>query len=177
MGFNKLPSICIYWSADENFYNLRIVNVMTQKRFLNILLYIHLNDNGVIPQRTSPTFDKLYKIRPMIDYLNDAFAKHFSPVKHLSCDESMVAFKGRSGIKQYMPMKPVMRGFKIWALCCSITGYLLKFMVYEGKKESNEKGSLGEKTVLETTSNYQEKGCCIFFLIGFFLVLILSLNY
>ncbi|KAL4104080.1 hypothetical protein QTP88_019393 [Uroleucon formosanum] len=163
MGFNKLPSIRIYWSADENFYNPRIANVMTQKRFLNILRYIHLNDNSVMPQRGSPTFDKLYKIRPMIDYLNDAFAKHFSPDKHLSCDESMVVFKGRSEIKQYMPMKPVKRVFKIWALCCSTTGYLLKFMVYEGKKESNEKGSLGEKTVLEMTSNYQEKGYCIFF--------------
>lgn len=62
-----------------------------------------------------------------------------------------------------MPMKPIKRGFKIWALCCSITGYLLKFMVYEGKKESNEKGSLGEKTVLEMTSSYQEKGYYIFF--------------
>lgn len=29
MDFNKLPSICIYWSADENFYNPRIANVMT----------------------------------------------------------------------------------------------------------------------------------------------------
>lgn len=87
------------WSADEIFYNPRIANVMTQKRFLNILRYIHLNDNSVMPQRGSPTFDKLYKIRPMINYLNEAFLKHFSPDKHLSCDENMVAFKGRSGIK------------------------------------------------------------------------------
>lgn len=161
MDFNKLPSIRLYWSADENCYNPRIANIMTQKRFLNILRYLHLNNNSVMPQKGSASYDKLYKIRPMINYLNDAFRKSFSPDKHLSCDESMVAFKGRSGIKQYMPMKPVKRGFKIWALCCS--GYLLSFMVYEGKKESKEQGSLGEKTVLEMTSNYQEKGYCVFF--------------
>lgn len=36
-------------------------------------------------------------------------------------------------------------------------------MVYEGKKGSNEKGSLGEKTVLEMTIYYQEKGYYVFF--------------
>lgn len=163
MGFHKLPSIRLYWSADENFYNSRIANIMTQKRFLNILRYLHLNDNNVMPQRGNPAFDKLYKIRPMINYLNDKFASSFSPDRNLSCDESMVGFKGRSGIKQYMPMKPVKRGFKIWSFCCAITGYLLKFMVYEGKKESKETGSLGEKTVLEMTDNYQDRGYCIFF--------------
>jgi len=70
----------------------------------------------------------------MINYLNEKFASNFFPGRNLSCDESMAGFKGRSGIKQYMPMKPVKRGFKIWSLCCAITFYLLKFMVYEGKK-------------------------------------------
>lgn len=62
-----------------------------------------------------------------------------------------------------MPMKPVKRGFMIWAICCVITGNLLKFIIYEGKKDSKEKGSLGEKTVLEMTNNYQDKGDCVFF--------------
>jgi len=87
-----------------------------------------------MPKRESSTFDKLYKIRPMIDHLNNVYCTSFSPDRNLSCDESMVGFKGRSGIKQYMPMKPVKRGFKIWAICCAITGYLLKFIIYEGKK-------------------------------------------
>ncbi|CAI6367919.1 unnamed protein product [Macrosiphum euphorbiae] len=163
MGFHRLPSLRLYWSANENFYNLRISNIMTQKRFLNILRYLHLNDNSKMPKRESSTFDKLYKIRPMIDHLNNVYCTSFSPDRNLSCDESMVGFKGRSGIKQYMPMKPVKRGFKIWAICCAITGYLLKFIIYEGKKDSKEKGSLGEKTVLEMTNNYQDKGYCVFF--------------
>lgn len=35
-------------------------------------------------------------------------------------------------------------------------------MAYEGKKESKEKGSLGEKTVLEITNNYRDKMYCTF---------------
>jgi hypothetical protein len=48
MGFHRLPSLRLYWNADENFYNHRISNIMTQKRFLNILRYLHLNDNSKI---------------------------------------------------------------------------------------------------------------------------------
>lgn len=146
MGFHKLPSIRLYWSADENFLVPRVASIMTMKRFLNILRYLHINDNTLMPERRSNAFDKLFKIRPMIKHLNSVFELSFSPDRHLSVDESMVGFKGRSGIKQYMPLKPTKRGFKIWALCCSITGYLLKFIVYEGKSNSTEEGTLGEKT-------------------------------
>lgn len=163
MGFHRLPSIRLYWSADEIFFFPRIASVMTQKRFLFILRFLHLNDNSLMPPRGNLQFDKLYKIRPMINHLNLVFESNFAPGRHLSCDESMVGFKGRSSLKQYMPMKPTKRGFKIWALCCSITGYLLSFIVYEGKKETKEQGSLGERTVLEITNNYSNKGYCIFF--------------
>lgn len=46
----------------------------------------------------------------------------------------MVAFKGRSTMKQYMPKKPIKRGFKIWAFADSASGILLNFDVYTGKK-------------------------------------------
>lgn len=47
----------------------------------------------------------------------------------------MVAFTGRSTMKQYMPLKPIKRGFKVWAMTDSATGYLLSFDVYTGKKK------------------------------------------
>jgi len=87
MGFHRLPSLRLYWSANENFYNHRISNIMTQKRFLNILRYLHLNDNSKMPKRESSTFDKLYKIRPMIDHLNNVYCTSFSPDRNLRCDE------------------------------------------------------------------------------------------
>jgi hypothetical protein len=75
----------------------------------------------------------------MINHLSNVYFTSFSPDRNLSCDESMVGLKGQSGIKQYMPMKLVKRRFKIWAICCAITGYLLKFIIYEEKKDSKEK--------------------------------------
>lgn len=65
MGFHQLPSLRLYWSTDINVKVDRVANVMTQKRFLQILRYLHLNDNSKMPNRNDPNFDKLYKVRPM----------------------------------------------------------------------------------------------------------------
>ena len=42
--------------------------------------------------------------------------------KFVSIDEGMVKYKGRLGFKQYMPMKPVKRGIKIWVLADATNG-------------------------------------------------------
>lgn len=99
----------------------------------------------------------------MITYLSNKFLEAYVPNRNLAVDESMVAFKGRTHLKQYMPLKPIKRGIKVWALACSSTGYLLNFSVYEGKKESDEEGSLGEKTVLELTKPFENKHYCVYF--------------
>ena len=64
------------------------------------------------------------------------------PERGQSIDESMVLFKGRSSIKQYNPMKPIKRGYKLW--CRSdMTGYIYEFDVYQGKNGETEKDGLG----------------------------------
>lgn len=163
MGFNSLPSLRLYWSTDTNFRSSRISSIMPLKRFLKVLRYLHISDNENMPQKGEPNFDKLYKVRPLISYLRNSFLNAYNPNRNMSVDESMVAFKGRTHLKQYMPMKPIKRGIKVWALACAETGYLLNFSVYEGKKDSNEEGSLGEKTVLELTQPFIGKYYCIYF--------------
>jgi len=59
----------------------------------------------------------------------------YKPSRHLAVDESMVAFKGRSSMKKFMPLKPIKRGFKVWALADSQSGFFLNFDVYTGKKQ------------------------------------------
>lgn len=136
MGFHSLPTLRSYWSQNCNFHVERVTKVFTLKRCLKILRYLHLNNNEKMPQPKSSDFDRLYKLRPLIDHLTNTFQTVFTPYRHLSVDESMCAFKGRTSLKQYMPMKPIKRGFKIWALACSKTGYLLNFQIYQGKVES-----------------------------------------
>lgn len=164
MGFNPLPSMRLYWSQDKNFYNERVARVMPLKRFLKILRYLHLNDNSKMPKKGQPNFDRLYKLRPLLDHINEIFKKMFSPSRYLSVDESMVRFKGRSSLKQYMPMKPIKRGFKVWVIACAVTGYCLGISVYEGKYEGdNTMKSLGERVIDKLTIAFQGLGYCLFY--------------
>jgi hypothetical protein len=48
----------------------------------------------------------------------------------------MIPFKGPSSIKQYLPLKPVKRGFKVWAMADALNGYLYDFNVYTGATPS-----------------------------------------
>nr|CAI5843714.1 unnamed protein product [Callosobruchus analis] len=159
MGFHTLRSLRLYWSTDQNFHVSRISSIMSQKRFLHILRYLHLNDNDVMPQRGNDRFDRLYKVRPLVDILNERFSSLYAPYRELSIDESMVAFKGRTTLKQYMPMKPVKRGFKVWVIACSRTGYNLGFKIYEGKEQTDSAClSLGERTILKMSEKYHGEG-------------------
>ena len=49
-------------------------------------------------------------------------------------------------MKQYLPLKPVKRGFKVWVRADSTNGYICDFSVYTGKEESVER-DLGPKAV------------------------------
>lgn len=164
MGFNVLPSVRHYWSTDQNFFCARISGLMTVKRFLKILRYLHLNDNSTMKIRGDPEYDRLHKVRPLLNMLSENFKKVFSPSRFLSVDESMIPFKGRSMLKQYMPLKPIKRGFKVWVLCCAVTGYMCCMEIYEGKKDkpSSEVG-LGEEVVMKLTQTFVGLGFCVYF--------------
>ncbi|PIK50707.1 putative piggyBac transposable element-derived protein 4-like [Apostichopus japonicus] len=144
-GFHSLPSMFLYWSSDLNCHVEVVSKVMAVKRFRKLMRYIHLNDNAKMPARDSEQFDKLYKVRPIIVHFNKVFLELFKPSRFLSIDESMIAFKGRSSLKQYMPLKPIKRGFKVWVIACAVTGYCLVTDVYTGKSaERDNETPLGE---------------------------------
>lgn len=163
MGFHSLPTMRLYWSSDPNFHVSRISSVMSLRRYLKILRFLHLGDNEKMPERGTPTFDKLYKIRPLITHMNTVFLNCFNPGRYISVDESMVGFKGRSSLKQYMPLKPTKRGFKVWVAACATTGFMLSFSIYEGKNLLHTEGSLGENVVMTLAAPFQMLGYCIFF--------------
>jgi hypothetical protein len=90
---------------------------------------MHIRDNLEVTEDEKQ--DEAWKIRPWFNYLNSNFAI-VSPSENQSVDEAMVAFKGRSYLKQYLPKKPKKWGFKLWAKCSS-TGFLHEFDIYQGK--------------------------------------------
>ena len=112
-----------------------IRDAMPRNRFLTILSKLHLNDNTKMNPNDK---DKLYKVRPLIESLNKRFRNIRSPGEYVSVDESMIRFKGRSSFKQYNPMKPIKRGYKLWCLADN-SGYIYKFEIYTGKEEDRDR--------------------------------------
>ncbi|CAB3241726.1 unnamed protein product [Arctia plantaginis] len=95
-----LLSLELYWSSDPAFRVDEIASTMPLRRFKQILRCLHLNDNSKNPARSSPAYDKLYKIRPLVTLLNRLFQENAHNSSSQSIDESMIIFKGRSSLKQ-----------------------------------------------------------------------------
>ena len=54
--------------------------------------------------------------------------------QYLSLDESMILYRGRAVVWiQYMPLKPIKHGIKVFCLVCAVSGVMLSFIVYTGK--------------------------------------------
>ena len=111
----------------------KITSLMTRDRFQQIKSNFHLVNN-----LNKDPKDKLFKIRPLIEYLKKKF-KETKMIEELSIDEQMVPFKGISSLKQYVPKKPHKWGFKLFVLA-DCQGYVYDFFSYVGKIEpvSNE---------------------------------------
>jgi hypothetical protein len=92
-----------------------------------------ITDNKKMSPRTSNKYSKTYKVDEFLEILQNNFKKNYTLGEHVSVDESMIKFKGRCSLKQYLPKKPIKRGFKIWTLADSTNGYVYDFRIYKGK--------------------------------------------
>ena len=104
-------------------------------------------DNDTLVSRRSSGYDRLGKVRPVIDHLSKKFAELYQPHCEVAIDEAMIKFQGRSSLKQYNPIKPVKRGIKVWVLADSHNGYFKKFQVYTGKEDNRVEHGFGERLV------------------------------
>ncbi|KAM7283933.1 piggyBac transposable element-derived protein 2-like [Ixodes scapularis] len=104
---------------------------MSRDRWEQIKSSLHFNDNSVCPSE-----DKLFKVRPVIDFLKESFAR-IAMDHMLSLDEQMVPFKGGSSLKQYLPSKSHKWGYKLFVLS-DVNGIVHNFEVYTGKIEKAE---------------------------------------
>ena len=65
----------------------------------------------------------------------------------------MVPYRGRLGIKQYMPNKPVKYGMKIYAIANVVSSYIRKWHVYLGRFEKKDTDNI----VLELLEGVKSK--------------------
>jgi hypothetical protein len=158
MGVDRKTSIIDYWSSDIFLRNVGISTVMSRNRFQIITRYFHLADPENDPRRdTDPEsrkrrceLDPLYKINPWLKPVLDNCQKNFMMGQHISIDEGMVAFKGRSKFKQRLPTKPDRDGFKVWQMSDSLTSYVAYFEPYLGiKYKTPKEGARKEKNAIQ----------------------------
>lgn len=156
MAYNRVPHMQMYWSQHPSLENKAIKNAIARDRFLLLASKIYFNH----PKKPRNA-DKTYYTNVLIKRLVKAFRKARGESTHQSIDETMVKFKGRSRIKQYMPKKTIKRGTKIYTRSCAKTGYCYDMFVYKGKAESKVKGTLGERIVHKLCESIRGKNVAI----------------
>ena len=80
---------------------------------------------------TSYNFGALDPIVSLIESLNSRYVKLYNISKQVSIDESMILFQGITSLKQYNPIKPIKRGYKL-LVRADMDGSISKFDVYQG---------------------------------------------
>jgi hypothetical protein len=133
MGIHKLPNRRMYWAMKT--YVPLIASSMNRNRFEEILSVLHFNNNQeAIADPANPNYDKLFKLKPLIDHFRTVFKGSVTAETMQCIDEMMVPFKGRHGAKQYMPKKPCKWGYKLWCRA-GMSGYVYDFEVL-GSREA-----------------------------------------
>ena len=161
MGVSSKPEIFYYWFGDDWDVCSPLREAMTYKRFqlLNRNFHVSCPDMDSGENR-----DRLSKVRPLLDLLNEKCKQGKVPPRELAVDEAMVGFRGRLSFLQYCPMKPTKRGIKVWVLACA-PGYVYSFNVYTGKGDIVSSGTgqgLGASVVLNLTEPLHGQGYRVF---------------
>jgi len=95
------------WSAD--FRIPQVADTMTLNRYEELKRFLHFADMSETGD------DRITKIRPLVEKLRKRYKK-VPMEEHISVDEQIVPFKGRSCLRQYNPKKPHKWGYKLWVL-------------------------------------------------------------
>lgn len=114
---------------------------MTRNRFDDIKRSLHFNNNENMKKRGEAGYDRLFKVRPMIDILRRNFLK-VQPEGNQSIDEIMIPSKAASPLRQYNKKKPHRFGIKVEGRARS-DGFLHDFNVYSGKTDTAPTGDWG----------------------------------
>ncbi|XP_044573309.1 piggyBac transposable element-derived protein 1-like [Drosophila ananassae] len=130
MSISRLPKCALYWSASIGIPTIQ--NIMSQKTFETIRRHIHFNNNDNNLPLTDSRHDRLFKIRPLIQEINNNFGK--VPKEQFLCvDEQICSTKARSHMKRYNPNKPHKWGYKIYVLSGN-SGFCYKFEIDSGNE-------------------------------------------
>jgi hypothetical protein len=166
MGVRQQPSLRDYWRRYPlALHCANIASTMSRVRFEYILRCTHLvNKEAYVTEKNAPGWDPVGKIRWLLDALTKNYQRLWNPSPFLTVDECMISYNGRfCSFKQYLPLKPISHGIKMWALADSVTKVILKLEVYVGKEGERQLGvpihplGAGGGVVTRMTQGYEHK--------------------
>ena len=157
MGLVVKPEIQLYWSKSTLYDDPFVPKLMSRERFEILYRCLHFVDNTAHLNSQ----DKLYKVRPLIDLLVNNFQSVYKPGSKLVVDESMVPFRGRLDIKQYIPGKAHKYGMKVYK-ACTPEGYTWNLEVHVGKGDNTAGLNSTESRVVNLCNEMLGKGCTIY---------------
>uniref|UniRef100_A0ABM0MWB4 PiggyBac transposable element-derived protein 4-like n=1 Tax=Saccoglossus kowalevskii TaxID=10224 RepID=A0ABM0MWB4_SACKO len=133
MGVDSKPEIADYWSTYQAIRNDYIANVMSRNRYQKLMQYFHCNNPETDPMNIVNDEERrerrkeapLYKVQPVLDAVFTNSRECYNMHRQVSIDESIVGYKGRYGgvPTVFIQGKPHAKGFKIYALADSKSGY------------------------------------------------------
>lgn len=130
---NKRLTIEEHWSVDPLLNSPIFHSIMCRDRYCAILAMLSFSEVHDVSN-----LSRLYKIEMMIDHARQKFRHTLVPGGKLCIDESIVPFKGRLVIKQYLPKKRNRFGIKLFVLCDVESGFIIDFIVYCGSQTQIE---------------------------------------
>ncbi|XP_065842633.1 piggyBac transposable element-derived protein 4-like [Oscarella lobularis] len=160
MGILRFPSLTDYWQTFGQYLKNNLSPIFPKTKFKQISRFLHVSNITTELPRRAPGYDKLQKIRPLIEHCTLKFKRNFNLSKCITVDEAMI-FKGRWSIKQYMKDKPHKWGVKLFVLADAETGYVWNFFIYTGKSTAENDGpSVGicTRAVLDLVKECHHKG-------------------
>ena len=125
MSLNNPTSIDYYWPINNFISNQGVKNGMTKPRFKEMLRSIELSDKNTTGSNTRGN-----KVRPLIDYFNEAFQNAMPYSSEESIDEHRIKFKQKSSMKQYIKTKLIKWRFTL-LLYCKLDIYIRAWHVFK----------------------------------------------
>lgn len=98
-------------------------------RFDEIISLFHAANNDDEKKKGQDGYDRLYRVRPVLQRLNKNFLNSAEMEPCLAVDEMIIPFKDRHSLKVYMMKRPKKWGYKVWTLA-GRSGYVYKFELY-----------------------------------------------
>ena len=165
MGVIWKPELKLYWTTKPMFETPYVRRLMTEKRFSLLMKCLHFVNSDVLAPAASKAEKSLNKIRPFFDALIQRFSSVYTPSANVAVDESLMLWKGRLAMKQYIPLKRARFGLKSYELCESGSGYIWNSIIHTGPTMALEQSSDGLKSsmiVLTLGKKLLDQGYCFY---------------